>query len=97
VQEQFARRFWVDGFGWLRANMRDVGVVEPDLVVFHAGEGVADLSLAARTTDLRAVQSDIRPRKFRDVIIPARFGMVNMFQPSTKAAKRVCLRAGRKL
>ena len=52
----------------------DVGVVEADLAIFDAGEGVADLAFAgAQRLDLGAVQDDPGLEGLQDVIVPPRF------------------------
>ena len=54
----------------------NVGVVKIDLVVFHAGKGVADLALAgAQGFDLGAVQDDAGLEGFEDVVIAPGFGV----------------------
>src|SRR5262245_54232386 len=67
----------------------DVRAVEPDLVVFHAGKGVADLSLAgAERLDLRAVQGDASLERFENVIIPARFWIAQYVSHPARKAKK---------
>ena len=74
VQEQFARRF---GRVVLEVAVRvfvNVRVVQPDLVLLDAREGVGDLSLArAQRLDLRAMQHDARLERLEDVVIAPGF------------------------
>lgn len=52
----------------------NVGVVEPDFILFHAGECVRDLPLArAQSFYFRAVQDDPDLKRFEDVIIAPAF------------------------
>ena len=52
----------------------DVRVVQPDLVVLHAGESIPNLSLAgAEGFHLSAAQDDARLKRFLDVVLVAGF------------------------
>src|SRR5687767_11555890 len=54
----------------------DVGVVEEDLAVFDAGEGVGDLGFAgAQGFDFGAVQNDASFERVEDMVIAAGFGI----------------------
>ena len=74
MQQQFARGL---GLVILEIAVRilvNVRVVQKDLVVLHAREGVADLAFAgAQRLDLGAVQDDARLEGLEDVIVAPGF------------------------
>jgi len=58
----------------------DVGVVEPDLVLFHAGKGVVDLRFAgAKRFDFRTMQDDAGLKGLQDIVIAPGFGVMQDF------------------
>lgn len=89
VEEEFT-----DGFGLVvlavaEGVLVNVGVVEEDLALVHAGKSVADLTAAgAEGLDLGAVEDDAGLVSGEDVVVAAGLGVVEDVAHKRKPARR---------
>lgn len=89
VEEQFARGFGLVVLAIAKGVFVDVGVVEEDLAILDAGEGVGDLGFAgAQGFDFCAVQNDAGFVRVQDVVIAAGFGIGDDVRHSGESGSR---------
>jgi hypothetical protein len=98
VKKEFARRFWIVVQQVAVAVFVDVRVVEEDLVIIDAREGVADLAFAgAEGLDLGALEDDSRLVGLDDVVIAPSFWVGEDFGVGHKRIRPEGKPSGRKI